>query len=160
MSYYQNDSRFNDDWSAKDELTMLNYLAVPRMQQPHTCGWIVSGEPCNNVLFPDQFSGHLATHGVQGNNMTKMLCCWVGCNAPIMKKESLLRHVFEVHLELRFECPDCGMNFTRKASLNNHRKRQHFQQEHEVYRAGDLVRENAETMGSDTALDVWPWGAV
>ncbi|KAI6154605.1 hypothetical protein BKA82DRAFT_158464 [Pisolithus tinctorius] len=105
---------------------MLRYLSLPRTQQPHTCGWVVGGEPCNDVLFPEQFSGHLTTHGIRGNGTTNMLCCWVGCNAPKMKKESVLRHVFEVHLELRFECPDCGLSFTRKTSLNHHRKSKHF----------------------------------
>ncbi|KAI6025455.1 hypothetical protein EDC04DRAFT_241295 [Pisolithus marmoratus] len=104
---------------------MLNYLAEPRAQQPHTCGWVVGGAPCGHVLFPAEFSEHLRAHGVSGNDATRVPCRWVACDSPQMGRGNLLRHVFEVHLELRFECPDCGMSFTRRNSLNNHRRRAH-----------------------------------
>ncbi|KAI6154607.1 hypothetical protein BKA82DRAFT_1005653 [Pisolithus tinctorius] len=125
MSHCQSGSGFNENWSPEDEYTMLNYLSGPRAQQPHTCGWVVGGEPCNDVLFPEQFSGHLRAHGISGGDTTTVSCRWVACDAPQMKRENMLRHVFEVHLELRFECTDCGLSFTRKNSLNNHRKRTH-----------------------------------
>lgn len=118
-------NEYNDDWSSEAQQMMLNYLTAPRDQQPHTCGWVVGVEPCNEVLFPKQFSAHLKAHGVRGDDNAKMSCRWVGCDAGQMNKESVLRHVFEVHLELRIECPDCGQTFTRKTSLNNHRRREH-----------------------------------
>lgn len=124
MSYYQAIDTYNDDWSSEDEQALLNYAAVPRDQQPHTCGWVVCGEPCNSVLFPNEFSAHLRAHGVRGGGNAKMSCCWVGCTEQ-MNTECVVRHVLEVHLELRYECPDCGRTFSRKTSLNNHRKQEH-----------------------------------
>lgn len=123
MSTHLTGDEYNLDWSSEDEQVLLNYVDGPPEQHPYTCGWAAGGVLCNEVLFPKQFSAHLKEHGVRGND--KMLCCWVGCHADKMNKESVLRHVFEVHLELRSECPDCGMTFTRKTSLNNHRKREH-----------------------------------
>lgn len=118
-------SGYNDDWSTEDENVMLNLVSGPRAEQPHTCGWVVSGEPCNAVLFPRDFSRHLRDHGVRGNNAAAISCGWVACDNPQMNRGNVLRHVFEVHLELRFECPDCGMSFSRRNSLNNHRRREH-----------------------------------
>lgn len=117
---------FNNDWSPEAEQMMLNLLNAPRDQQPHTCGWVVGGEACSDVLFPREFSGHLREHGVTGDDNAKMSCCWVGCDADPMNRESMLRHVVEVHLELRIECPDCGQTFTRRTTLNNHRRREHL----------------------------------
>ncbi|KAI6105016.1 hypothetical protein EV401DRAFT_610325 [Pisolithus croceorrhizus] len=83
-----------------------------------------------SVLFPGQFSRHLRVHGVTGNNAAAMSCGWVACDAPQMNRGNILRHVFEMHLELRFDCSDCGMSFSRRTSLNNHRRREHSEAEH------------------------------
>ncbi|KAI6127385.1 hypothetical protein EDD16DRAFT_1516664 [Pisolithus croceorrhizus] len=117
MSPYQ---EFTDE----DAATMMQYLTSPPDKQPHTCGWVDSGVVCYQPLLPDEFSNHLRRHGVTGDDKAKMYCRWVHCNT-LMNKESVARHVLEVHLGIKFECPVCGYEFSRRDSMMSHRNKFH-----------------------------------
>lgn len=103
---------------------MLHYLNSPPDRQPHLCGWIDGQVVCNQPFLPDEVSSHLRRHGVTGNDKTKIRCCWLQCGT-VMNKESMSRHVLEIHLELKYKCPVCEVQFSRNESMMKHRRNAH-----------------------------------
>ena len=89
-------------------------------QDPHTCAWVVGNTFCGLPVFRHMFPTHLRDdHGITGNDKTQFYCRWVGCGV-LMNKESISRHVTEMHLRTRHICRICGKNFSRKHTLNSH----------------------------------------
>lgn len=113
------------EFSDADAAMMLELLALPYEKQPRQCGWVDGGVACSYPLLPNEFSAHLrALHGVTGDEKTLMTCRWVGCNTP-MTRGSVLRHVFETHLGIKSQCPECGLEFSRKDSMKKHYRSKH-----------------------------------
>jgi len=86
------------------------------------CMWsIANGLHCNGLIRGHNISSHLReAHGIHGSNKSRVRCTWNDCNREF-NKESLSRHVEQVHLGIVYSC-DCGATFSRRVTLNNHRK--------------------------------------
>ncbi|KIM57957.1 hypothetical protein SCLCIDRAFT_1115444 [Scleroderma citrinum Foug A] len=97
----------------------------PVEQQPYICGWVTSGIICGMPIIGELFSVHLRdNHQVKGDNKTKVRCHWSTCGL-VMNKESIVRHVAEMHLQYKFYCDECDAIFTRRHSLNSHVQKKH-----------------------------------
>jgi len=104
---------------------LLEYAARPVEQQPYICGWVISGMTCNMPIIGNMFSVHLRDqHGVIGGSKVKVRCEWTKCGME-MNKESIVRHVTEMHLEYKFICNICNAIFTRRHSLDRHVRKKH-----------------------------------
>ncbi|KAG6330679.1 hypothetical protein ID866_8407 [Astraeus odoratus] len=106
---------------------LVGYANCPPGQQPQMCGWLLphTSTPCNMAVLGDDFSAHLRDyHGVHGNDKAKVYCRWLGCNLQ-MNKESVARHVAEMHLQRRHYCYLCPETFSRKNTLNSHVQKKH-----------------------------------
>ena len=80
---------------------------------------------CSSLVQGLEYSEHLRSHhGVGGPERAQLMCCWRGCFTE-MKKESLIRHVNEKHLEIKHTCPNCPEQFTRTHTLQNHMSNKH-----------------------------------
>jgi hypothetical protein len=80
---------------------------------------------CSSLVQGPDFTEHLRSHhGIGGPDKAQLMCCWIGCFAE-MKKESLVRHVNERHLEFKYACPNCPEQFTRDYTLRNHMLKKH-----------------------------------
>ena len=91
----------------------------------YPCCWVTGQAACDLVVQGLDFSEHLRSHhGVGGPEKAPLVCCWSGCFAE-MKKESLMRHVNEKHLEIKHACPSCPEQFTRDYTLRNHVSKKH-----------------------------------
>lgn len=102
-------------------------LASQPQQCYHHCFWVVGLGPaiCNAFVLGHEFSEHLRTdHVPAGTDKTLVMCCWAGCSSE-MKKESLMRHVQEKHLEWKYTCPNCFERFTRNYTRDQHVTRKH-----------------------------------
>ncbi|KIM62916.1 hypothetical protein SCLCIDRAFT_782536 [Scleroderma citrinum Foug A] len=112
---------FNDD----DERMLLEYAARPVKQQPYICGWVISGMACSMPVIGNTFSTHLRDqHGVVGGGKVNVRCEWTKCGM-VMNKESIVRHVTEMHLECKFICDECKAIFTRRHNLDRHVRKKH-----------------------------------
>ncbi|KIM56016.1 hypothetical protein SCLCIDRAFT_272391 [Scleroderma citrinum Foug A] len=112
---------YNYSWSEQDIQQLVDYAA----QDPHTCAWVVGDTYCGLPVLGHMFPTHLRDyHGISGNDRTPFYCQWVGCGA-LMNKESINRHVTEMHLQTRHICPVCGENFSRRYTLNSHMRSKH-----------------------------------
>lgn len=107
----------------QDQETLIRYGTLPADQRPYICGWVVEDRPCGIPVLGDQFSMHLRDyHGVTGADKIRMRCCWVRCGTS-MNKESMVRHVEEMHLQLRYTCTLCGEGFSRRSTMTSHFKK-------------------------------------
>ena len=98
-------------------------------QQPHTCRWITGSTHCGMQISEHKFPAHLRDwHGISGNDKLIVCCQWVGCGT-LMKKESITRHVTEMHLHGGHSCYICGAVFIRKNTLNTHIRVRHPEEE-------------------------------
>ncbi|KAG1845320.1 hypothetical protein DFJ58DRAFT_510544 [Suillus subalutaceus] len=80
---------------------------------------------CNALIRGYNLSAHLReAHGIHGSDKTRLLCQWKTCNREF-NKESLSRHVEEVHMGIVYRCEWCGTPFSRKDTLNKHKKTPH-----------------------------------
>ncbi|KAG1792980.1 kinase-like domain-containing protein [Suillus plorans] len=80
------------------------------------------GLSCDNLIQRHDLSSHLReVHGIRGSPKLIVMCIWDGCST-VLKKESLLRHMEEVHLRVVYSC-DCGKRFKRKDLINAHRRK-------------------------------------
>ncbi|KAG2074420.1 kinase-like protein [Suillus decipiens] len=85
------------------------------------CMWVNGEFHCNDLFCGHDLSSHLrGAHGIHGPGNRRVRCNWNVCNKEL-KKESLTRHVEEVHLEIGYSC-DCGASFSRKDTLSYHKK--------------------------------------
>ncbi|KAG2117418.1 hypothetical protein BD769DRAFT_1485039 [Suillus cothurnatus] len=86
------------------------------------CLWDVrDGLRCNELIRGQYIPTHFReAHGIHGPDKKRVICLWESCNREF-NKESLARHVGEVHLGIVFPC-DCGAVFSRKDTLNKHRR--------------------------------------
>ncbi|KAG0695908.1 hypothetical protein DFH29DRAFT_953521 [Suillus ampliporus] len=80
---------------------------------------------CGTYINVSDLSKHLRTHGVQGSGDLVMPCAWDGCARTPMKRQSVVRHVEEVHLQVKYPCSQCGTSFSRKNTLKSHLSRLH-----------------------------------
>ena len=73
----------------------------------HACGWINDdGTFCMESISRLTVSDHLITHGITNMEHDRRISCrWVGCRLRggkgEMKRESIVRHVREKHLQCR-----------------------------------------------------------
>ncbi|KAG1841122.1 hypothetical protein DFJ58DRAFT_77755 [Suillus subalutaceus] len=82
------------------------------------CG---NGLHCNALIRGHNLSAHLReAHGIEGSDMTRVWCLWNSCNREF-NKESLSRHVEEVHMGIVHAC-GCGAVFSRKDTLAKHKR--------------------------------------
>lgn len=107
---------------------MLSYFTLPPEQRPYRCGWLdAENVPCGLPVYGEQFSVHLREcHQVSGHDKSRLRCDWVGCGL-VMNKESVVRHVTEMHLEFKHTCPICREVFSRKSTLHSHVAKKHAQ---------------------------------
>ncbi|KAF8134885.1 hypothetical protein EV363DRAFT_1396352 [Boletus edulis] len=118
---------YNHNFSAEDaaKLCELARIANNPQHRPYVCLWVTNGVVCNSHFQASEFPEHLrAAHGVVGQDKTPLVCCWYNCSTE-MKKESVMRHVNEKHLEQRHMCPTCHEQFTRAHTMQNHVTKKH-----------------------------------
>jgi hypothetical protein len=86
------------------------------------CMWsCADGLCCNDLIRGHNLSTHLReVHGIHGTDKTRFECKWNSCNREYYK-ESLVRHVEEVHMRIVYSCK-CGNRYFRRDTLNKHRK--------------------------------------
>ncbi|KAG6373319.1 hypothetical protein JVT61DRAFT_6460 [Boletus reticuloceps] len=91
----------------------------------YSCRWTTGDVICNSYVRASDFPEHLrSAHGVVGADKASLVCGWVDCFTK-MRKENIMRHVNEQHLELRYPCPTCHEQFTRAHTMQNHIARKH-----------------------------------
>ncbi|KAG2124514.1 hypothetical protein BD769DRAFT_874711 [Suillus cothurnatus] len=85
------------------------------------CMWgYPGGLHCNALFRGHNLSAHLReVHGINGTDKTRFLCQWDSCVREF-NKESLVRHVEELHMRIVYSCK-CGNTFSRRDTLNKHR---------------------------------------
>ncbi|KAG2749958.1 hypothetical protein P692DRAFT_20730885 [Suillus brevipes Sb2] len=88
------------------------------------CYWVcANGLRCNALIRGYNLSTHLReVHGVHGSDKSRVPCCWMSCNMEL-NKESLTRHIEEVHLMIAHQCVSCGATFSRRDTLSRHNKK-------------------------------------
>ena len=80
---------------------------VSSTSSEQTCQWrMADGTPCGTPISVTTVPEHLATHGIKNKGHSLPLKCeWLGCRLrkgqETMKRESIVRHVREVHLRFR-----------------------------------------------------------
>ncbi|KAG2153247.1 hypothetical protein DEU56DRAFT_751847 [Suillus clintonianus] len=79
-----------------------------------------SGNHCGANINLSDLRIHLRTHGVKGPAKSVVSCAWDDCGRDPMKKESIIRHVKEVHLRVKHRCGQCGASFSRQSTRNTH----------------------------------------
>ncbi|KIK37112.1 hypothetical protein CY34DRAFT_93300, partial [Suillus luteus UH-Slu-Lm8-n1] len=86
------------------------------------CLWVgPDGFHCDDFFRGYQLSAHIReAHGVQGSDKDYVTCKWRSCNRKL-NKEHLLRHM-ESHLGIAYSCDTCRSAFSRRATLNRHKK--------------------------------------
>ncbi|KAG2352260.1 hypothetical protein BDR07DRAFT_1389317 [Suillus spraguei] len=86
------------------------------------CFWDCGqGLHCNALICGYDLSKHLReVHGIHGSDKTRVYCLWNSCNKDV-NKECLTRHVEEIHMRIVYMC-ECHSTFSRKDTLNNHKK--------------------------------------
>ncbi|KAG1845321.1 hypothetical protein DFJ58DRAFT_801199 [Suillus subalutaceus] len=94
-----------------------DHHAVGEMFQ---CMWDVGhGLHCNALIRGHKLSAHLReAHGIRGSDKDRFWCLWNSCNREF-NKESLSRHVEEVHMVISYGC-GCGKTYSRRDTLNRH----------------------------------------
>ncbi|KAH7884556.1 hypothetical protein F5I97DRAFT_1470252 [Phlebopus sp. FC_14] len=124
-SCYGYDGGYNEDFSDEDMERLLQIATTDSERSIYQCGWVEGQSLCNEEFQGSKLSAHLkAAHGITGPDNAQFVCCWAGCATP-MKKESVIRHVQEIHLIWRYYCPwpVCKEHFSRKYTLNQHYKK-------------------------------------
>ncbi|KAG1891775.1 uncharacterized protein F5891DRAFT_681149 [Suillus fuscotomentosus] len=88
----------------------------------HTiCLWDVGGGiPCGACISVLDLSKHVRMHGVKGPGDLEIQCTWDGCARSPMKRESIVRHIEEVHVQVKYRCSQCWASFSRKHTLRSH----------------------------------------
>ncbi|KAG1832568.1 hypothetical protein DFJ58DRAFT_823086 [Suillus subalutaceus] len=88
----------------------------------HTlCRWDIGGGiPCGAYISVLDLSKHVRMHGVKGPGDLAIQCAWDGCTRPPMKRESVVRHIEEVHVQVKYPCSQCWASFSRKHTLSSH----------------------------------------
>ncbi|KAG2075414.1 hypothetical protein BDR04DRAFT_1150225 [Suillus decipiens] len=86
------------------------------------CLWdVAQGLHCDALIHGNELSTHLReAHGIHGPDNRRVFCLWESCNREF-NKESLARHVEEIHLRIAYKC-DCGRIFSRRDTLNRHKR--------------------------------------
>ncbi|KAF9223614.1 hypothetical protein BS17DRAFT_780898 [Gyrodon lividus] len=106
-----------------DRLCQLAPFANASSNRYYCCGWTAGQSICNAAVPGPEFAEHLRVyHGVTGPDKTKLRCYWTGCGS-IMNKESVVRHVQEMHLNWKYACPVCSEEFSRNNTMTNHWKK-------------------------------------
>lgn len=106
---------------------LCNYATLLNLPQnrSYRCCWVIGPALCGLSVPGSEFPDHLRSHhGVTGSEKTPVMCCWDGCFME-MNRESLVRHVNERHLELKYACPNCFEQFTRPYTMHNHMLKKH-----------------------------------
>lgn len=89
------------------------------------CQWVNRGTVCNDTVKAKDLKAHLhLRHLIASASQTRMYSClWHKCRTKPMKKSSLVRHVKEQHIPMKWPCLMCEKAFTRKATLMEHLER-------------------------------------
>ncbi|KAG2075442.1 hypothetical protein BDR04DRAFT_41804 [Suillus decipiens] len=93
------------------------------LNETFMCMWSVGhGLHCNDLICGKNLSTHLReVHGVHGSDKTRVPCRWNTCNKEV-NKESLGRHIEEIHMRVAYKCEQCPKAFSRKDTLNKHKR--------------------------------------
>lgn len=88
----------------------------------HTfCLWDIGGGiPCGAYISVSDLSKHMRVHGVRGPGYLPIQCVWDGCTRAPVKRESVVRHIEEVHVQVKYLCNQCWASFSRKHTLKSH----------------------------------------
>ena len=103
---------------------LAQFMNLPQHRY-YRCYWMTGQAVCGSLIQGLEFPEHLRSHhGIGGPDNAQLKCCWIGCFAE-MKKESLIRHVNERHLEFKYICPNCPEQFTRVHTMRKHMLKEH-----------------------------------
>jgi hypothetical protein len=110
-----------------DEEELLEGLMAPNGRiTVHECRWEEKGSPCHLWIKGDKSC--INTHiqkwhgGKPGGEKLRADCRWSTCRKKMLK-ESVCRHVVNVHLEEKWECQGCGGEIARKDAYGRHAER-------------------------------------
>ncbi|KAG1724110.1 uncharacterized protein EDB91DRAFT_1087608 [Suillus paluster] len=89
------------------------------LEETFQCMWgYMNGLHCDELIIGNSLSTHLRNfHGVCGAAKLKLVCNWMHCGREL-DKESLSRHIEEIHMGIVYFC-ECGKRFSRRCTLNN-----------------------------------------
>ena len=67
------------------------------------CEWQdENGVICGGIVTHANLPGHLSAHGIKNMRRDRLTKCkWAGCTKKPMNRESIARHVREVHMHLK-----------------------------------------------------------
>ncbi|KIJ10112.1 hypothetical protein PAXINDRAFT_102093 [Paxillus involutus ATCC 200175] len=110
-----------------DEEELLEGLMAPGAKiTVHECRWEENSSPCHLWVKSDK--SYINTHiqkwhgGAPGGDKVKTHCRWSTCQKKMLK-ESVCRHVVNIHLEEKWECQGCGGEIARKDAYGRHAER-------------------------------------
>lgn len=113
-----------------DEEELFKGLAEPDGQLTvHQCHWEEDHSPCHLWIRSDKSSinAHIQKwHGGKpGGEKLPTDCCWSACGKTMLK-ESIARHIVNIHLGEMWECQGCGKGIVRSDAYGRHAERSEF----------------------------------
>ncbi|KAF8131951.1 hypothetical protein EV363DRAFT_1329536 [Boletus edulis] len=113
---------YNGLWIDEEEL--LNGLTEPEGKLTiHQCCWEEDRSPCLLWITGDKsrINAHIQRwHGWNpGGDKLQVDCRWSACG-KMMLKESIARHIVNIHLGAMWECQGCGKDFVRNDVYGQH----------------------------------------
>ncbi|KAI9573246.1 hypothetical protein HD554DRAFT_2035632 [Boletus coccyginus] len=91
----------------------------------HECRWAQSSNSCGMWIIGSK--PHVGAHILKwhqqehADGTVKRRCLWDGCTtSKEMRKDSVSRHIINVHLEEEFHCQGCDKGFPRRDVYDNH----------------------------------------
>ena len=113
-------------YSLQDAWRLVSIASSPELSL-HTCRWVEGGVRCSTVAqglyFPAHLREHHGIHGI-GYHPLGFSCQWEGCSeTSTFNREGLMKHIQEIHLLWRWNCPSCGAVFMHQIARNAHHAR-------------------------------------
>ncbi|KIJ05301.1 hypothetical protein PAXINDRAFT_103830 [Paxillus involutus ATCC 200175] len=109
-------------WMDEDEL-LEGLMAPDGKITVHECRWEENSSPCHLWIKGDK--SYINTHiqkwhgGKPGGDKLEADCRWSTCQKKMLK-ESVCRHMVNIHLEEKWECQGCGGEIARKDAYGRH----------------------------------------
>ncbi|KAF8557857.1 hypothetical protein OG21DRAFT_1504840 [Imleria badia] len=119
------------DGACIDEEELIKGLKEPDGKLTvHQCLWEVDHSPCHLWIRGEKsaVNAHIQKwHGWQpeGDNKSRVDCRWCACG-KMMLRESIARHIVNVHLGEIWECQGCGKEIARSDAYGQHAEKSEF----------------------------------
>lgn len=115
-------------WIDKEELLKARMAPDGRLNV-HKCRWEEDHSSCDLWIKCDKSSikAHIQKWhgGTPGGDKSRVDCHWSACSKTMLK-ESISRHIVNVHLGETWECQGCGKGTTRSDAFGRHAEKSEF----------------------------------